>query len=139
MKKIFLLLLIVFAFSGCEKDDICDAATATTPQLVIQFYSYTAIVPTLKPVTKLMITGDGMTSPLNTFDAVSSIQNSYLDNADITKYTFKLNSGTTTETSDVLQFNYTEILFLFRELADLKRYSILQILQLTFYKRQTIG
>lgn len=108
MKKIFLLLFVVFSFSGCEKDDICDAATATTPRLVIQFYKYSAIVPTLNPVTKLMITGDGMTgNPLNTFDNVSSIKIPLKTTADITKYTFTLNSGTATEVSDVLQFNYT--------------------------------
>jgi hypothetical protein len=32
MKKIILLLFVIaFSFSGCEKDDICDANTVTTP------------------------------------------------------------------------------------------------------------
>ena len=40
MKKIFALSLIVLlSLSGCEKDDICDANTPTTPRLVIDFYN----------------------------------------------------------------------------------------------------
>lgn len=37
------ILLIVFAVSfwNCEKDDICDEETITTPQLVIEFYDAT--------------------------------------------------------------------------------------------------
>ena len=36
MKKIILLLFVIaLSFSGCEKDDICDADTVTTPRLVI--------------------------------------------------------------------------------------------------------
>ena len=38
MKKLFLLLLIGIFFSGCEKDDICDAETPTTPKVVLEFY-----------------------------------------------------------------------------------------------------
>jgi phage-related holin len=41
MKKIILLLfVIVYSFSSCEKDDICDANTVTT-RLVISFYDVT--------------------------------------------------------------------------------------------------
>jgi hypothetical protein len=38
--KIALSVLFLFTvcFSSCEKDDICDANTPTTPQLVIEFY-----------------------------------------------------------------------------------------------------
>lgn len=39
MKKIVLILLFAFSFSACEKDDICDATTTTTPDLVIDFYN----------------------------------------------------------------------------------------------------
>ncbi|MEM0516723.1 DUF6452 family protein [Aequorivita flava] len=37
IKKIFLFALIVFAFKGCTKDDICPEGTATTAKLVITF------------------------------------------------------------------------------------------------------
>ena len=36
MKKILLLLAFI-ALSSCEKDDICDATTITTPRLIIEF------------------------------------------------------------------------------------------------------
>lgn len=38
MRKIILLALIGFFFSSCEKDDICDIETPTTPKVVIEFY-----------------------------------------------------------------------------------------------------
>ena len=40
MKKIQLLFICLFSisFSSCEKDDICEATTPTTPKLVIEFY-----------------------------------------------------------------------------------------------------
>ena len=41
MKKIYLLFLIAITFSSCEKDDICDANTPTTPRLIIDFYDAT--------------------------------------------------------------------------------------------------
>ena len=59
MKKIFYFLLLLASFSSCEKDDICDAATATTPRIIIEFYS-TDATPVLKKVTNLKVTGDGM-------------------------------------------------------------------------------
>ena len=47
MKKIIsFLLLFAFGLSGCEKDDICDANTPTTPRLIISFYDYNN--PTVK-------------------------------------------------------------------------------------------
>ena len=36
-KRIIFLLLIIFAFNGCTRDDICPEGTATTPKLVIVF------------------------------------------------------------------------------------------------------
>jgi hypothetical protein len=62
MKKIILLLFVLLlAFSSCEKDDICDASTPTTPRLVINFYDFTN--PSVqKSVSNLKVVGDGLTS-----------------------------------------------------------------------------
>ena len=37
IKLIIFLILIIFAFKGCTKDDICPEGEATTPNLVITF------------------------------------------------------------------------------------------------------
>ncbi len=61
MKRILLLLLASFFFSGCEKDDICDANTPTTPKVVIEFYDVTN--PTvLKNVVNLGVIAPGFTN-----------------------------------------------------------------------------
>ena len=39
IKKISVLIfLIAVLFLGCERDDICAEATATTPHLIMRFY-----------------------------------------------------------------------------------------------------
>ncbi len=121
MKKIVALLLIVFSFtsSSCEKDDICDANTPTTPRLVIDFYNRSN--PTIKKmVTNLKVIGDGKTDGV-VFNPNATGEGQYLTSgstisiplktdANSTKFTFILNSGdpnpALTDT-DQLTFNYT--------------------------------
>jgi hypothetical protein len=59
MKKILVLLLVVSVqlFSSCEKDDICDPNTPTTPRLIIDFYNIEDPTKT-KNVTDLAIVGE---------------------------------------------------------------------------------
>jgi hypothetical protein len=119
MKKILsLLLLVIVTSSSCEKDDICDANTPTTPRLVIEFYNITS-PSTLKNVTNLQVIGDGKTEGI-VFNSGSD-DSKYLANgstisiplkidANSTKYTFILNSGNTNPTlidTDEVTFNYT--------------------------------
>ncbi len=107
MKKISLILLVLsVTFSSCEKDDICDAATATTPKLIIEFYD--VLNPTvLKNVTNLAVKEIGSTSVLS-FASESKIQLPLKTNEDITKYSLILNStDVTIDNEDFLQFNYT--------------------------------
>lgn len=111
MKKILLLLLVGLSFSGCEKDDIC--AEESTPRLILEFYDVTN--PTVKKnVSGLKVTGytsDGvlLTTPLPTFSGVSKIELPLRTSEDITKFSFILNSTSTTviPNQDILQFNYT--------------------------------
>lgn len=122
MKKLILLLFIIaLSFSGCEKDDICDANTITTPRLVISFYDVTNS-SVLKNVTNLKITGEGMTDGV-VFNGSSLINGSTVSipmktNADATTFSFILNSGSTNAAlvnEDILKFNYTrEELFVSR-------------------------
>ncbi len=110
MKKIILLLIVMsIAFSGCEKDDICDENTGTTPRLIIEFYDFTN--PTLtKNVTNLAIIGYGQTEPYVVYNGVSKIQVPLDIAEDLTQYQFILNYGNTNPAfvdPDNLQFNYT--------------------------------
>ena len=120
MKKILsLLLLVIVTSSSCEKDDICDANTPTTPRLVIEFYNITS-PSTLKNVTNLKVIGDGMTAGI-VFNSGATGEEQYLANgskiliplktdANSTKYTFILNSGNPNPTlidTDEVTFIYT--------------------------------
>ena len=122
MKKLILLLFVIaFSFSSCEKDDICDANTVTTPRLVISFYD--ANNPSeLKEVTNLTIIGEGMTEGV-TYESRTLINGSTVSiplktDADATTFSFILNYGSTTATlvnEDVLKFTYVrEELFVSR-------------------------
>jgi hypothetical protein len=108
MKKIYLLLLIAFTFSSCEKDDICDAATSTTPRLIIQFYDFSN--PTvLKPVTNLGIIAPGFTTGIG-FTAVSKIEVPLKTTENSTTFNFVQNgsdTNTTNDNTDVIQINYS--------------------------------
>ena len=120
MKKIFLVLLVAFSFSSCEKDDICDAATSTTPRLVIEFYDSLIATPTLKNLTNLKAVAAGMsdgvvfnstlsvTNPLRYLTNTSKIYLSLDPSATTTTYTLTNNFGDTTANADVLTFNYTK-------------------------------
>jgi len=121
MKKILivsLLLLFTFSFSSCEKDDICDANTPTTPRLVIAFYDINNPA-VLKNVTNLKVIGDGKTEGI-VFNSATD-DSKYLTNGstisiplktdvNTTKYSFILNSGNANSTLtdvDEVTFNYT--------------------------------
>ncbi|WP_395044302.1 DUF6452 family protein [Flavobacterium sp.] len=119
MKKILLIILIAFSFSGCEKDDICDAATSTTPRLVIEFYDF-ANPSVLKSVVNLRVTANGLTESLTFNDGFPTTNpERYLFDGskvfiplkttdDVTKYSFVLNSGATIgENTDLFEINYT--------------------------------
>jgi hypothetical protein len=120
MKKIVSLLLIVLlTSSSCEKDDICDANTPTTPRLVIEFYNITN-PSVLKNVTNLKVIGKDMTEGI-VFNSSATDDSKYLTNgskisiplktdANTTKYSFILNSGNSNPTLidiDEVTFNYT--------------------------------
>jgi hypothetical protein len=108
-KTIALLLLLAFTLPGCEKDDICDPSTATTPRLIIDFYSKSN--PTeLKNVTNLALVAEGHEDEPIGFNGVSRITVPLQSTADITQYKFILNYGaenTAITNVDNLEFKYT--------------------------------
>ncbi|HEX9981072.1 MAG TPA: DUF6452 family protein [Flavobacterium sp.] len=109
MKKLLLLSVIVLAlcFISCEKDDICDENTATTPRLIVKFFDLAN--PTIaKNVTQLSVVGEGMTDTLNVFNGVNTIELPLKTTEDITQYRFILNStNAAIANEDKLQFNYS--------------------------------
>lgn len=120
MKKIRSILLLIPLFlslSSCEKDDICDPSTSTTPRLVIEFYDY-ANQATTRTVSNLKVTGVGG-NPLGIVFNTATNDTKYLANAskvsipletitNSSKFAFILNAtSTTTIATDSLQFNYS--------------------------------
>ncbi|WP_316634143.1 DUF6452 family protein [uncultured Flavobacterium sp.] len=125
MKKIVaFLLLFTFGLSSCEKDDICDPNTPTTPRLVIAFYDNAdATIP--KKVTNLKVVGinaDGTEQTTGivfnksiTTDAKylangTSISIPLKTNEESTTYKFIFNAASTDPTltnTDVIRFDYT--------------------------------
>jgi hypothetical protein len=98
LKKVILLILIIIAFKGCTRDDLCPAGTATTPNLIITFNDI--ITPTTrKAVANLRIV-------TNYADSVEVLRRTNIDsiaiplntNSDTTKYKFIRTLITTTDT-----------------------------------------
>jgi hypothetical protein len=119
MKKIIILVVaLTISFSSCEKDDICDAKTPTTPRLVIGFYDF--LNPSvLKNVTNLKVVGIGMPDGIVFNTATGDAK--YLTNENTisiplktvgtsTSFSFTLNSGNTNPALvniDNIKFDYT--------------------------------
>ena len=122
MKKIIAFLMILgFASSSCEPDDICDPNTPTTPRMLIQFFNIES-PSELKNVVNLKVIGENMTegvilSPSATGDSkyTTSGNNILLPlntEADFVKYKFIINYGNKNPllvNEDNLGFKYTRV------------------------------
>ena len=120
MKKIIAFLLVfAFGLSGCEKDDICDPNTPTTPRLIISFYDINN--PTVKKkVTRLKVIGEGAPEGI-VFNESALDDEKYITSADsigiplrtdvdTVTYQFILNFGNDNASlvnTDVIKFDYT--------------------------------
>ena len=106
LNRFGILLFFAICLCSCEKDDICDPATSTTPRLIIQFYDIAN--PTIpKNVVNLRIQAVDQSIPLATFDGVSIVQLPLKALNTSTKYSLILNSlSTTYSNQDFLEFNY---------------------------------
>jgi hypothetical protein len=104
--KFFILLIITFFFSGCEKDDICAEGTPTTPRLIIEFYSRDNNT-VRKLVANLKVQGEGVSSTL-VFNQVDTIELPLKTNENYTNFSFNINSTATTiaNNTDLIRFNY---------------------------------
>lgn len=112
MKNRFVLTLIAilgFVAAGCEKDDICDSLTPTTPRLFIEFYNNDNRAE-LKKVTNLELQSDNPEIDSLVFNNVSEILVPLNTMADATSYTFTLNYNNPNPVfiyTDQLEFNYS--------------------------------
>jgi hypothetical protein len=108
MKKIFLgLFTILFAMSlfNCEKDDICEDGTPTTPRLIVEFYDNNN-PSNLKTITDLGIIASGMTEGI-LFEDISKIEIPLKTNQNTVSYDFILDSQSASPTTDSITINYT--------------------------------
>ncbi len=120
MKKFIIVLIALnFGLSSCEKDDLCDTKTATTPRLVIDFYNKTN-TNVKKNVTNLSVVGQGKKEGV-VFNAGGNEKEQYLANgstisiplkndSNSVTFNFILNTGNTNTNiidTDQITFNYT--------------------------------
>lgn len=110
MKKIlFGLFSILFAMTifNCEKDDICEEGTPTTPRLIVEFYDNNN--PTVKKnVTNLAVVGENMTDSLK-FNGVSKIEIPLKTDVNNSNFNFvfdSANSNTSLINNDNVEVNY---------------------------------
>ena len=120
-KTLIFLLFFAFTISSCEKDDICDANTPTTPRLVIEFYDF--LNPSvLKNVANLKVVGEGMIDGILFEGSQTTSGNTIFiplkTVGATTTYRFTLNSGNPNPTlvdEDIIKFDYnTQELFVSR-------------------------
>lgn len=117
MKKIFSALFVFgLIFISCEKDDICDPSTPTTPRLVLQFFdannpSVTRIIDDLKVVGEGMEYEDGVLN--NQGNQIWNDSLVYLPlrvNQDVSKFRLIRKANDTIVSNDIidtLEINYT--------------------------------
>ena len=106
MKKIYLLMMVTLALSGCEKDDIC--TEETTPRLILEFYDISNPA-NLKNVLNVKVKGVGQMNDLATYNGVSKIALPLNPTENSTKYSLIINSTSSTvaPNEDFLEFDYT--------------------------------
>jgi len=117
MKKILLVIMIGLLTLSCEKDDICDANTPTTPRLIIKFYD-NQNPASVRFVKDLRITSivDGVEKAIIFEKSNTEILNDTMVtlplkvNENLTEYKFTFNSKSEIQSLisiDDLTFNYT--------------------------------
>lgn len=110
------MFAIGFILIGCEKDDICDPSTPTTPRMVIKFFLMSNPSVPIQ-ITDLKIVGEGMGYDNgvrnNQGNQIWTDSLAYIPlriQHDNTKFSFIRTKGDTIRSNDVidiLDFNYT--------------------------------
>ena len=113
IKKISLLLIVLITITlGCERDDICAEATATTPHLIIRFHDASNITAT-KTVRSLSVIGEGNSTNIvfNTVTDSIVLPLRFQNEGEITTTRFELKKDTDYDTdTDVNTNSNTDII-----------------------------
>ncbi len=109
-----IIMIIVYATSGCERDDICAEGTPTTPFLIIKFINNdTQIATDIKRPVELQIRAVGFDSIIDIGTVRDSIAIPLRTNTTSTEFEFTINSDTTNDATlantDIVSFQYTPI------------------------------
>ena len=108
-KRIIFLLLIIYAFKGCTKDDICPPDTATTANLVIAFNDIANPSNTKSVNVLSVITDNDDAVEIISFENTDEIAIPLNTTSDTTKYLFKrslISSSDTINNIDKITFVY---------------------------------
>lgn len=103
--KIALLFVLLFTWSSCEKDDVCDATTPTTPKIVVEFYDANTLA--LKNINLKVTNSDSNYEYVTTNSSIKIPLKTFQDT---TSWNFILNGNdqdTTNDNTDVITINYT--------------------------------
>lgn len=109
-KKIIIPILILFAFKGCTKDDICPPDTATTANLVIAFNDIANPINTKNVVVLSVITDNEAANEVISFEETNEIAIPLNTASDTTKYLFKRSTITNTDTIN----NVDKVMFVYQ-------------------------
>ncbi len=89
LRKLVFFILIILAFKGCTKDDICPEGTAITPKMIVTFYDKAN--PLLKKKVNLLsvLTDNLDSTAVVKYQNTDSIAIPLNTGSDTTKYLFK--------------------------------------------------
>ena len=114
IKKISVLIFIIFAFKGCTKDDICPEGAATTPNLIITFNDIVNPINRKKVNVLSVLTNNIDSIEVVRFANTDSILVPLNTNSDTTSYLFKRSVITGQDTVN----NIDKIMFIYSRAND---------------------
>lgn len=129
IKKIVSSVLLITAFAGCTRDDICSEDTATTPLLLIEFRDISNRLE-IKAITSLrVLVNNADTTEAFLGDSDTLIAIPLNTRATITEFQFIKNSGDSINTNtDIISFTYsTQDIYVNRACAFKTVYNNLQV------------
>ena len=108
-KALTLIVLMAFVLTGCQRDDICSAATQTTPMLLISFFDEED-PETPKPAPNLLVRELSYDTIIYNRESAAEIRIPLRVDTETTEYEFTLNAPATDaedeSNTDRITFSY---------------------------------